>query len=699
LAPETVRLESREPGIPPPEITFDRCFDGGTSQETFFSHTAEPLATEVLAGFNVTVLAYGQTGSGKTHTMMGEPASASGAGVIPRLVLEIFRLIGEAPSGVEFTVKVAYVEIYNEKVYDLLSADQGSRRELPLRQTNASNVWVEGLSEYHVGDAASVLDQLEAGGSNRALASTAMNDQSSRSHAVFFLTLAATTVATGARQTSRLVLVDLAGSEKVRKTGATGDTLKEAQNINRSLSALGNVINALTKPRRKGKAAPHVPYRDSKLTRLLQPSLGGNAKTCLLIAASPSRAHLRETTAALRFGERAKSMKNRATVNREHTAAEYKALLAAANETIRVLRGRCQTLEAALRGAGVPVPPALASPPPELPPRDHVAVSAPPPPPPPPDVEKGPPPFSGEGGGSESEPEPELEDLREPGEPGNNSGGHHPPPPPQQEGAVPPPPPRARQRPPEPPSREPPPPPPQLPDSSLLLAHVGDLEEQLAAAHQELEREVGASQTAREALHDRIAELEAREDAWPTLPAVPPHVEEGDEGVVAKQLEEIARLESELAAARSESRQREEEGAAAEPPPVSTKDAGYTRFLEVRVSQLEDGLNPAPPTRRSPETTDLATVRAFHLDVVEALYLETEAEASAVPGGPAPPPVLLGAFHRVCCERDVAVEKLENTQKVCDKLLKSGIYWRQQRQRTTASRNVSIPMRGGGEPG
>lgn len=337
----------------PHTFMFDRVFPPTSTQEETFSHTAEPLVSELMSGYNCTVFAYGQTGSGKTHTMMGQTDPAL-RGVIPRLVWAVFQAIEDADTQLEFIVKLSYVEIYNEKVKDLLDPKMEA---LKIRES-PEGVYIQGVAENYVSSYEQVLHLMEAGQSLRAVSATNMNSQSSRSHSVFIFTLAQKNKTTGSVKASKLTLVDLAGSEKVRKTGATGQTMVEAQNINKSLAALGNVINALT----SGNAA-HVPYRDSKLTRLLSDSLGGNSKTVLIITASPADSESEETLSTCRFGLRAKSIKNNAKVNEDRSAAEYKRLWETALEsvnaqalTIAQLQQSCISLRECLVKNNIPLP-------------------------------------------------------------------------------------------------------------------------------------------------------------------------------------------------------------------------------------------------------------------------------------------------------------------------------------------------------
>lgn len=262
-------------------------------------------------------------------------------GIIPRITEQIFDSIMISPPNLEYLVKVSYMEIYMEKIRDLLAPQNDN---LQIHEEKSKGVYVKGLSDYYVGGQDDVYEIMRQGSNARVVSSTNMNAESSRSHSIFLLTIQQKNTDTGSQKTGNLYLVDLAGSEKVGKTGASGQTLEEAKKINKSLSALGMVINALT----DGKSS-HVPYRDSKLTRILQESLGGNSRTTLIINASPCAYNVDETISTLRFGVRAKSIKNKARVNAELSPAELKALLKKSQtETARYLQ-YIATLEAELR--------------------------------------------------------------------------------------------------------------------------------------------------------------------------------------------------------------------------------------------------------------------------------------------------------------------------------------------------------------
>ncbi|KAG8797306.1 hypothetical protein FRC17_007786, partial [Serendipita sp. 399] len=240
-------------------------------------------------------------------------------GIIPRITEQIFASIVESDANLEYLVKVSYMEIYLEKIRDLLAPQNDN---LQIHEEKSKGVYVKGLSDYYVSNAQEVYEIMRQGGAARVVTATNMNAESSRSHSIFLITINQKNTDSGAQKTGNLYLVDLAGSEKVGKTGATGQTLEEAKKINKSLSALGMVINALT----DGKSA-HIPYRDSKLTRILQESLGGNSRTTLIINCSPSAYNEAETLSTLRFGIRAKSIKNSARINAELSPAELKNLL------------------------------------------------------------------------------------------------------------------------------------------------------------------------------------------------------------------------------------------------------------------------------------------------------------------------------------------------------------------------------------
>lgn len=291
------------------DFAFDRVFGPQSTQEMVFDYSLRQTVDDVLRGYNGTVLAYGQTGAGKSFTMMGPTLSGELCGAIPRIVNRLYDELTRNDD-IEFEVKVSYLEVYNERVKDLL---EPANDNLPVHEdTRSSSFYVKGLTTISAPTAAIVYDTLEKGSRNRATASTNINQESSRSHSIVSLIVNQKNRLTAEHRRGQLFLVDLAGSEKVRKTGAVGQVLQEAKSINKSLSTLGMVINALTDSK-----SLHVPYRDSKLTRILQESLGGNSRTSLIVNCSLSSIHSSETLSTLRFGVRAKAIQNKATINAE----------------------------------------------------------------------------------------------------------------------------------------------------------------------------------------------------------------------------------------------------------------------------------------------------------------------------------------------------------------------------------------------
>ncbi|KAH7396868.1 P-loop containing nucleoside triphosphate hydrolase protein, partial [Phaeosphaeria sp. MPI-PUGE-AT-0046c] len=333
---DTCTIQSKEAAG---AFTFDRVFDMASRQADVFDYSIRSTVDDILNGYNGTVFAYGQTGAGKSYTMMGSDIDdEAGRGVIPRIIQQVFASIMASPSNIEYTVRVSYMEIYMERIRDLLMPQNDN---LPVHEEKNRGVYVKGLLEVYVASDDEVYEVLRRGGTARAVSATNMNAESSRSHSIFVVTVSQKNVETGSQKSGQLFLVDLAGSEKVGKTGASGQTLEEAKKINKSLSALGMVINSLT----DGKSS-HIPYRDSKLTRILQESLGGNSRTTLIINCSPSSYNDAETLSTLRFGMRAKSIKNKAKINAELSPAELKAML-------KKVQGQATTFEnyiAALEG-------------------------------------------------------------------------------------------------------------------------------------------------------------------------------------------------------------------------------------------------------------------------------------------------------------------------------------------------------------
>ena len=311
------------------DFTFDKVFPSDTTQSTIFEKVAKPLITAAFEGINGTLFCYGQTSSGKTYTMEGIPTDDILMGVIPRMMQLIFDKISSGSPDIEFSVKCQYYQIYNEKIQDLLDT---RKTDLAIREDKNKGIWVEDCTEEYVESEQEMFNFFQNGAANRAVASTKMNALSSRSHSLFAVIIYQRNIITESSKTGKIYFVDLAGSEKMGKAGIEGNAqLKEAQNINKSIMTLGMVINALT------KGAKHVPYRDSKLTRVLQESLGGNSLTNLIINCSPSMINQAESLSTLRFGQRAKLIKNKVVANTQQSVKELMMKLKQAEEKIKAL--------------------------------------------------------------------------------------------------------------------------------------------------------------------------------------------------------------------------------------------------------------------------------------------------------------------------------------------------------------------------
>ena len=291
------------------------------AQGRVFEDLGMDVVSNAFAGYNVCVFAYGQTGSGKTYTMMG---SENDRGLIPRICESMFLKMVEGRSKVEGTtykVEVSYLEIYNERVKDLLK--KNSTHNLKVREHPSQGPYVQDLSKHLVMEYRDILRLMEQGNDLRTTAATNMNDTSSRSHAIFTITFVQAGYLSGMpyETLSKIHLVDLAGSERANATGATGQRLKEGAHINKSLVTLGSVISALAEAGARAAAKPaaktFIPYRDSVLTWLLKDSLGGNSKTIMIATISPADVNHNETLSTLRYANRAKNIINKPTVNED----------------------------------------------------------------------------------------------------------------------------------------------------------------------------------------------------------------------------------------------------------------------------------------------------------------------------------------------------------------------------------------------
>lgn len=287
-------------------FTYDAVYDASSTQQALYDEVVRPLVSSVLEGFNGCVFAYGQTGTGKTFTMEGIRGDPDHKGIIPRAFEQIWSHINRAQN-MNFLVAVSYLEIYMEELRDLLKPNN---RHLELRE-RGFGVFVPNLHSVLCKSVEDMLHVMNQGNKNRTVGFTNMNEHSSRSHAIFLIKIEMCEIGETSVKVGKLNLIDLAGSERQSKTGATAERLKEASKINRALSSLGNVISALA------EKSPHVPYRDSKLTRLLQDSLGGNSKTIMIANVGPSEYNYNETLTTLRYAQRAKTIQNKPVMNED----------------------------------------------------------------------------------------------------------------------------------------------------------------------------------------------------------------------------------------------------------------------------------------------------------------------------------------------------------------------------------------------
>ncbi|EGD74148.1 cenpe protein [Salpingoeca rosetta] len=333
-----------------PRYVFDNVFNMDSRTKMVYEKSARPIVDATMAGMHGTIFAYGQTSSGKTHTMMGEPTEE---GIIPLSIQDIFNSIEKTPDR-EFLLRVSFMEIYNEVIADLLAPENNN---LKVHETSEGDIYVGGLTEEVVCSPEEILRHMQIGQKNRKTGSTRMNDRSSRSHTIFRIVVESRECTpassessgeqdrqsmdgNGAVRVAHLNLVDLAGSERVSLTGAEGQRLKEGAHINKSLLTLGTVIAKLSDG--VTSETGHIPYRDSKLTRILQNSLGGNARTAIICTITPASLHVDESISTLKFASRAKTIKNNVVVNEVYDDA---AMLRKMKREINQLKKRNQLLE------------------------------------------------------------------------------------------------------------------------------------------------------------------------------------------------------------------------------------------------------------------------------------------------------------------------------------------------------------------
>ena len=297
---------------PPKTFTYDCTYGPDSIQEQVYTDTGYPIVESCIQGYNGTIFAYGQTGTGKTFTMEGEETPHENRGIIPRSFEQIFYAVEQNPD-TEFLIRVSFLEIYNEEIHDLLSKDAATK--LDVKEKADTGFYVKDLKLQIVKSIEEMKEIMLSGRRNRHTGQTAMNRDSSRSHSIFSIVIERSEKGPDGMnhiRAGKLNLVDLAGSERQSKTQAVGDRLKEATNINKSLLTLGNVISALV-----DGTSTHIPYRDSKLTKLLADSLGGNTKTLMIANVGPADWNYDETITTLRYANRAKNIQNKPKINED----------------------------------------------------------------------------------------------------------------------------------------------------------------------------------------------------------------------------------------------------------------------------------------------------------------------------------------------------------------------------------------------
>ncbi|KAL6504271.1 hypothetical protein OROGR_026194 [Orobanche gracilis] len=355
-------------------FTFDNVFGSKASpSSSIFDECVAPLVDALFHGYNGTVLAYGQTGSGKTYTMgTNYNGEEQRAGVIPKVMDTIFSKVERMKESTEFLIRVSFIEIFKEEVFDLLDPKTTGPARVPIqiRERVSGGIALAGVTEAEVRAKEEMASYLLQGSLCRATGSTNMNTQSSRSHAIFTISMEQRKITHSSTGddfgddllVAKLHLVDLAGSERAKRTGADGTRLQEGIHINKGLLALGNVISALGDDKKR-KEGGHVPYRDSKLTRILQDSLGGNSKTIMIACISPADTNAEETLNTLKYANRARNIQNKAIINRDPAAAQsqrmqsqieqlqaellyFRGISSAPAEEMKILKHKISLLEA-----------------------------------------------------------------------------------------------------------------------------------------------------------------------------------------------------------------------------------------------------------------------------------------------------------------------------------------------------------------
>ena len=332
---------SYEYNVPNTEIpknyifSYDKVFSPNSNQTEIYTNVGKRIVDDIMAGYNGTIFAYGQSGSGKTYTMYGNDIyDENTKGIIPRIVEEIFKRVEKSDNSIDFQFKLSVMEIYKEVMYDLFTHGNN----LKIIENKEKGVYIENLSEVYLSSIEEFFNYVDLSQKNRKVAETKLNHNSSRSHCIMILEVIQNYKKEKIIKKGILNLVDLAGSEKVSKTGAVGETLEEAKKINLSLSTLGNVIHALT------QGMGHIPFRDSKLTRILKESLGGNYKTYLIVTCSPHSYNLDEIISSLLFAKRVKCIKNKYKINIKYSYDELQNLVDKLNDKLLIANEKIRKL-------------------------------------------------------------------------------------------------------------------------------------------------------------------------------------------------------------------------------------------------------------------------------------------------------------------------------------------------------------------